>query len=207
MKFTIVVTVFSPYDVFVRLLTGIFRQRYTDWELIVVLDGPVPEDQMEFHPRRYVWAMGNRWESEVMPDKVRFLTLPRAEGCWGNVSRHAAMDEATGHYICWVNHDNTVTPDFLMTHRENIKSKPGCISVVSTDHWKGAKYHGVFPRDTIAFRHIDLLCYAMPLEIAREIGAFGPEDQTIHNADWLTMERAMKLRPVVRSDTVVATHF
>lgn len=212
-------TVFEPYRLLPRAITDVCRQKYLDWELLILQDGEVPgeeavdEFKRESDTTRMTGFMPAHIVSATTPvlgagHRIELISLPRAEGCFGNVGRHKAMEQSQGDYICWVNHDNQISPDFLRAHKENIYRTPGCISLVSIDYWKGSIYHGVFPRaGELIFRHVDMLCYALPLDVAKEVDAFGPDMEDSGAADWITLQRAMEIAPVERSLGIVGTHF
>jgi hypothetical protein len=138
--------------------------------------------------------------------RIEVVDLPRAAGCYGNVGRHAGLQLATGDAVCWFNHDNLITPDYLATHAALQQAQPGAISIVGIDYWRDGVCHGVFPR-RIAAGHLDLLCYSLPVTLARQIDAFGPAMQTIYAADWHTFQAARNHAPVIQSSTIAGVHF
>lgn len=199
-RFSVVMTVFRPFELLPRALNCLFRQQYTDWELLLVVDGPAPEGP--FAPRRCLEQMRRRLPGR----RLQLWHLPRAEGCYGNVGRHHGLRQARGDYICWVNHDNLISPQYLSAHAENIRKRPGCLSVVDVDLWVGDRYHGVYPR-ALARSRIDLLCFAVPVETARRVDAFGGAMKGVYAADWLVFDACRKLLPIEHNRRVVGAHF
>ena len=199
-RFSIVMTVFEPFDLLRRALSCVVQQRHAEWELLLLVDGPMPErrDNPEHLARQLRRHAPN--------NRIEVAALPRAEGCWGNVGRRHGLDLARGEYVCWINHDNLIAPDYLSAHAENIENKPGCLSVVEVDLWKGDRFFGRYPR-RLAASKIDLLCFAVPLQTARDVDAFGEAMQRVYAADWLVFDACRKRLPVVERRGVVGTHF
>jgi hypothetical protein len=53
----------------------------------------------------------------------------------------------------------------------------------------GCFLKGIYPL-ALAYGHFDLLNYALPLELARRLDVFGPDEEHIPHADWLAFERS-----------------
>ena len=199
-SFSIIMTVFEPFDLLPRAITSVCRQEYESWELLLVVDGSAPDGA--FDPRKIVEQM----QSAFPRNRIELWTLPRAAGCYGNVGRNFALQHATGDYVCWVNHDNLISPRYLAAHCENIRKTPGCLSIVDIDLWEQDQYRGLFPQK-IARSRIDLLCFAVPLETARRVNAFGGKSSKIYAADWITFNACRQLLPIEHRHEVVGTHF
>ena len=199
-RFSIIMTVFESWHFLPRALSCVMQQDYPHWELILAVDGPAQPGP--FSPQQLVHQV----RRQTAPRRVEILSLPRAEGCFGNVGRHRALDHATGDYVCWVNHDNLIAPQYLSAHARNVAESPGCLSVVDIDLWKQGRYFGRYPR-RFAVNQIDLLCFAVPLATARAVNAFGGDATTVYAADWLTFDACQKLLPVKHNRQLVGTHF
>jgi hypothetical protein len=132
--------------------------------------------------------------------------LPRAEGSYGNVARNFALAHAAGEYVCWVNHDNLIFPQYLAAHAANIRKTPGCVSVVDVDYWINDRPHGRYPR-RLARSRIDLLNYAVPLAVARQVDAFGGASSRVYAADWIVFDACRRLCPVEHNPVLVGAHF
>jgi glycosyltransferase involved in cell wall biosynthesis len=195
MKFTIVMTMFgSSVDLFMRSLQCVLNQTHRNWELLIIRDGPgttrVEELLQNFRDR-----------------DIKFISLPAAEGCWGNVSRRHGVEIATGDYVCWLGHDNTIYPNYLSDHATNIHYNPRCISLVHIEYWNDLhNYVGVFPNKNIGYAEVDLLNFAMPIDIAKEV-AFLPKDDKKRDADYWTFDAARQLLPLERSRTIAGVHY
>lgn len=88
------------------------RQRYTNWEVIAVSDGPFPP---------FVSGLPSHRFRTISADK---------KGCWGHGGRQQGIDAAAGEYIALANDDNYLTPGFIeqMVHalQENNRKAALC---------------------------------------------------------------------------------
>ncbi len=188
MKFSVIMSTWGTWDLTRHAIASLIPQTHRDWELILVSDG-------DMNPVVDVFLR----VFEHFPDKrVEVVCSPRVDGIWGNRARRLGLDYCQGDYVCWVNHDNIIFPDYLASHARNVEKSPGCLSVVNIECWVRSRYYGVFPFGEPRLTKIDLMNFAMPLSVAREIDAFGPAMEKIHHADWLSYEAASKLIPVER---------
>lgn len=186
MKFSIIMSVWQPWHLVQQSMACVLCQSHRDWELIVVSDGGA-EDVVH----KTADILGRKSKK-----RVEMATAPRREGIWGNHARRMGLDYCQGDYVCWVNHDNIVFPDYLAAHAKLVEDSPGCVSVVRLSLWSKGFYHGVYPRSPLRRSHIDLMNYAMPLEVARKVDAFGPAMEHEYSADWDVFEQASKHCPV-----------
>ncbi len=201
-RFSIVMTVFDTFDFFPRALACVAWQEHTDWELLVMVDGDVPPGCPD--PESIVREFRRR---HPLAQRIEVHRLPRAEGCFGNVARNAALNHASGDYVCWINHDNLVTPGYLTAHMANIRRRPGCVSVVDIWLWAKGRFHGRYPR-ALRRSGIDLLCFAVPLETARAVDAFGGASAKEYAADWTVFAACRDRLPVEHNrGAVVGVHF
>lgn len=200
-RFTVAMTVFRTFEFVPRAVACVLNQELASWELLIVVDGAVPEDEKERFDRLLTSA-----RSGFPRHRIEVFETPRAEGCWGNRARRFALSQARSDYIAWVNHDNLIFPNFLATHAANIARSPGCVSVVDIDYWRDERRQGRFPR-ALARSRIDLLNFAVPVEVAREVDAFGEAMERVYAADWLTYRACAARRPVERVCTVTGVHF
>lgn len=196
MFFSVVVTVYAGDQMFLpRALTGLLNQSFTDFELIVVVDGEEP-----LRPYDPAYVCG-----QTVPARVVYR--PRSNTI-GFRERHHALGLAQGQYVAWLNGDNLVYPNWLRCHHENLAGNPGAISVVNIQYWRGPEYRGMLPT-ALAYAHLDLLNYALPLDLARRADVFGPAVEHVPHADWLAFESCARAAPVVwnRDQPVCACHF
>ncbi len=196
MLFSIVITVHAGDQIFLpRAVTGLVNQTFKDFEVIVVVDG---EDPLRPYDPHLVCG-------KTLPATVVYR--PRSNTI-GFRERHHSLGLARGQYVAWLNVDNLTYPHWLACHRENVTAGPGAISVVNIQYWQRHDYWGVLPR-ALAYGHLDLLNYALPLDLARRVGVFGPDTERIPHADWLAFERCAREAPVVwpRDQPVCACHF
>lgn len=199
-KFSLIMTVFDSFHFLPRALSCVVQQIHTNWELLIVVDGESPTTR--FAPRRLVQQLRRHHTKQ----RIDVWELPCAEGCYGNVGRNFCLQHVTGDYICWINHDNLITPDYLAAHQENIEKTPACLSVVDIHLWEADRYRGRYPR-RMTVSHIDLLCFAVPTQTARKVNAFGGRAERVYAADWLTFNACRKLLPIEHNHRLVGTHF
>lgn len=77
------------------------RQRYENWEVVAVTDGP-----------DHNWAVRGMLLPMNEP-RVRVLEAPEAKGHWGHPWRQAGIDACRGEYIGLSNDDNYYVPGYL----------------------------------------------------------------------------------------------
>jgi glycosyltransferase involved in cell wall biosynthesis len=187
-EFSIVMSAFQPWCPIGHALGCVISQTFEDWELLVVPDGEPDEFTVT-----QVTRLIQKWKY-----RIRLLSSSRREGCWGNPARNTGTHEAEGRYICWVNHDNLIFPDYLKRHMGNFSAmKDGSgISVVPIELSSRGKFLGRYPKQRIKLGGIDLLNFAMPTKFAQEIDAFGEKHAETYEADWLLFQRASQSLPV-----------
>lgn len=91
---SVVVRVKYPSDRLAALLLSLSRQRHTNWEAIVVKDGPSDLPS-------------------ISDPRVRILQTSERKGRWGHPWRQAGIDACRGDYIVLQNDDNYLTPGYL----------------------------------------------------------------------------------------------
>jgi hypothetical protein len=178
-----------------RALTGLLNQTFKDFEVIIVVDGETP--LTPYDPGALC--------RKTLPARVVYR--PRSNTI-GFRERHHSLQLANGEYVAWLNVDNLVYPNWLQNHYENVRDRPGAISVVNIQYWRWHDFWGVMPK-VIAYGHFDLLNYALPLALAKKLNVFGPGVERIDYADWLAFEACAREAPVVwdRDQAVCACHF
>jgi glycosyltransferase involved in cell wall biosynthesis len=196
MYFSVVITVYQNDQIFLpRAMTCLLNQTFKEFEIMVMVDGETPLTRYDPHHICH----------KTLPAQVVYL--PRSNSI-GFRERHHSLQLASGEYIVWLNVDNLVYPNWLQNHYENTRQAPGGISVVNIQYWQRIDYWGVLPR-TLAYGELDLLNYALPLELARRMGVFGQDTENIAHADWLAFERCAREAPVFwpREQSVCACHY
>jgi len=74
-------------------------QRYDNWELVIVTDGP--------HPA------ARKWIEEEKPEKVVLVETPETKSHWGSCWRQLGINAAKGEFINFALDDNYLTPGFI----------------------------------------------------------------------------------------------
>lgn len=101
-KVSIVVRVKYALDRLQLFLLSVARQRWLNWEVVIVTDGPNPEAHSLYE-----------WFIESLPGKAQFVETGEAKGRWGHPHRNAGIAAATGDFICFQNDDNYLTPGYV----------------------------------------------------------------------------------------------
>jgi len=201
MKFSIVMSAYKPWNLTEHAIWSVVLQSYHSWELIVVSDGPTTGD---------VHNIIKQASFEV-PGRIKLHQVSRVEGAHGNMARNAGVYLAQGEYICWVNHDNVLFPDYLLAHYENFEKHPNCVSLVRCEVISRGIYLGLLPKSEMKVGAIDLMNFAMPTSKAREIDAFCEARSHNYAEDYEIFMAAQRTLPIVRNEkrweTPVGIHF
>jgi glycosyltransferase involved in cell wall biosynthesis len=196
MFFTVVINVYESHQMYLpRALTGLMNQTFKSFELIVVVDGEKPLSP--FDPRELC--------RQTVPGEVVYRSRSNTDG---NRERRHALSLARGKYIMWLNSDNLVYPDWLQNHYSNVSQSIGSISVVNIQYWRNDEFRGKLPR-SLACGEMDLLNFALPLDLAKRLDTFGPDVEHLRYADWLAFEKCAKEAKVIwdKAQPVCACHF
>lgn len=231
MRFSIVLTVYGRTNLLSHALYCVQQQTYSDWELVVVFDGPNPAAKL-------VIDMINALKRS---EDIRYLIIERTPGTHGNPARRQGLAAAQGDYVVWMGHDCLIDKDYLSTHIENIQKAPNwcCLSVVGQRYWSPAGWHWMVAssvRQSLLVENepapplfwglalpavnsdlrcsaidarktqIDLLNWAAPRDAAL-LSAFLPEDDPVYEADFCAFDRLRKQLPIVESSKIVCGHF
>jgi len=194
--FSVVITVHEQDQIFLpRAVTCLLNQSFRDFEVIVVVDG---DDRLAPYDPDLICR-------KTLPARVVYRPRSRTIGFR---ERNYSLRLVEGEYVAWLNVDNLVYPNWLQSHHDNLREAPGAVSVVNVQYWQRQDYWGVLPR-TLAYGHLDLLNYAVPVELARRLDLFGPDVETIPHADWIAFERCAREAAVVwhPDQPVCACHF
>ena len=95
---SIIVPVYNAQDSLERCLMSIIRQRYPQWELVLVDDGS-QDDSLEIC-KRY----------SNMDSRIQVI---HTDNCGVSSARNTGMENAQGEYIVFVDSDDMIHPDFL----------------------------------------------------------------------------------------------
>lgn len=153
-------------------LNGLRQQTVGSFEVIVTLKGctqlDLPE-RMLHQPMAFLECLDNDFH--------------------GNPERHRGLQEACGKFVTWLSADNIVYPQWLENHLANFAQAADVTSVVNTDYWLPKEgYKGVLPI-SLTPGGIDLLNFALPIEMARDVDAFGERDRNETCSDWKVFAR------------------
>lgn len=102
------VTIITPtyrqqdYAGFARMLASVRVQTYPHWEHLVASDG-----EWEAMPREEIRTLGD--------PRQRYLVTARHHGGWGAGVRQEVLAQARGEFVCFLDDDNLLFPDYLNT--------------------------------------------------------------------------------------------
>jgi len=104
-KFSIIVPIFNSANTIELCVGSIQSQKEKDWELILADNGSTDNSVDVI---KHLSASDNR---------IKAITVTQ-RGV--SAARNAALDIATGDYVCFIDSDDTVDPDYLSTLSSNI---------------------------------------------------------------------------------------
>jgi glycosyltransferase involved in cell wall biosynthesis len=107
---SVVIASYNQTDYLREAVESVFRQTWTDWELLIADDGSGEPT------RSYLEGLAD--------PRVRIIWLPHT----GNPSsvRNAAIKVARGHYVALLDSDDRWMPDKLAVQLEGLRSTPDC---------------------------------------------------------------------------------
>lgn len=110
--FSIIVPLYkTPIRLFTEMVESVLRQSYSNWELILV--NASPEDA----------ALSMRAQEYAGSDRrVKVVSLDENLGISLNTS--AGIQEASGDFICFFDHDDLLEPDILFEYTKAINNNP-----------------------------------------------------------------------------------
>jgi glycosyltransferase involved in cell wall biosynthesis len=106
---SIIVPTFNRLKYLRRTIESVFQQTFCDWELLIADDGSTAETQT------YLRALHN-------PPGVRVLWLPHTGR--PSVARNAALREARGEYVAFLDSDDVWLPAKLQIQIDSLRSHP-----------------------------------------------------------------------------------
>jgi hypothetical protein len=156
------------------------NQTFKDFELIFMFHSRTKEE----FPTAYV----DQWMAEF---QVPWSLHCRIDDTfWGNTERGLALQLAKGKYITWFSGDNLAYPNWLACHIENFANEKTEVSLVNIDYWRFGKYKGIMPT-ALKYGEVDLMNFALSVNLARKIDAFGPWVKDKCSSDWYVLNRAL----------------
>ena len=120
LKFTVLVPAYETKELFLQdLILSVTEQSYKDYELLIAdaSSSDKVKKECESFMEQY--------------DRIRYVKLEENKGISANTN--AALEYATGDYICLLDHDDTLTPDALYHLRKAIDKAGGPVLVYSDE--------------------------------------------------------------------------
>ena len=109
MKYSFIVPVFNGASYIKMCLTSILNQTYKNFEIIVVDDGSTDNSGIIATE-----ILANTSQKQIITQTNQGLS----------VARNVGMCHVTGDYICFVDADDTITPNYLQTLHHYLQKKP-----------------------------------------------------------------------------------
>lgn len=167
-------------------IESLLRQTFRDFELIVADDGST-DGTAELLKRRYAREMAEK--------RIRLLELPHGGVC---TARNAALAEAAGTWVAYLDSDNVVSPDFLQTFADGIVAHPTRRNFYAAlvRHRSGTVLDEPFSRAVLLkWNYIDIGVYCHHRDLIAEFGGFDPSVPGLEDWD-LLIRHTSKYSPV-----------
>lgn len=100
-KVSIIIPTYKPGDYLLECLSSLFHQTFSDYEIIIVLNGP--RNPYESYVRTQINELG-------LSSKT-FLFYSEKAGV--SCARNFGIDKSRGEYICFIDDDDVVSSDYL----------------------------------------------------------------------------------------------
>jgi glycosyltransferase involved in cell wall biosynthesis len=106
---SVIIPVYNAEKSLVRCLDSIFKQTYTDYEVIIVNDGSMDNSQkvIDEYRRKY-------------PEKIKVYTQTNSGAA---VARNKGMEYASGEYIFFIDNDDYIKEDYIEKYVNEIVKK------------------------------------------------------------------------------------
>mgnify|MGYP001767187590 CR=1 FL=1 len=105
---TIIMPTYNRANVILTAIESIIRQRYANWELLIVDDASTDETEK---------VVGS-----ISDARIRYFRSEENLGAAG--ARNIALEEARGEFICYLASDNQMHPDFLLIMVNELLNRP-----------------------------------------------------------------------------------
>lgn len=183
-KVSIVVRVKYPLDALMGFIFSMQRQRYDNWELVVVTDGPNAE------ALELIRQLG---DARIVP-----VETPERRGRWGHPWRQLGIDKATGDIIGLQNDDNYLTPGFIEQSVLAMQAERADMVMINHLH----NYYGYRPLES-RVGESDLGAWMAKAELVKATPWTG--DDFLSDNDYIKAVAA-KAQTIVNPGTVLFVH-
>lgn len=161
-RVTVVTATYNRLDKLREAIESVRAQSYSNWEQIIVSDGPDPRV--------------DRLVREIGDARVRSFSTSRLP-VMGNYQRNYALRHATGEFVLYLDDDNVIYPHCLESMVSGFDTEQTGF-VISPIHY-GDTIKA--PQPGFAYREIDLLNYMVRRRLVERVGG-----QRVHaSADYL----------------------
>lgn len=197
MKVSIIISTYNRPEKLKKAIESVIAQSYTDWELIVVMDGQ---------------EGGMLPKIDNKDGKILFVSIPH----FGNHSRpkNIGIKASTGDLICFLDDDNQFRPDHIQALVNAFKVNPD-VDVVFGDRWI-IDEQGVLPsrqgttsefNGYILMRRnfIDTSDFMIKREAMFKLGGWNEAEKRM--LDWELMVRAFKAGMKIKRVPLILTDY
>jgi hypothetical protein len=151
---SIVVRVKYPVNRLEAFLLSMERQRYTEWQVVAVTDGPNPAaDATVGRYQRVAGANGS----------IALIQTPERKGRWGHPWRQMGIDATRGEYIGLSNDDNYYVPGYIEQMLNAMAEHQAPIAMCDMVH----SYHGWQSIPANAETSQDVGCWIAKAELVK----------------------------------------
>lgn len=184
--FTVILPTYNRIHAVCVAIESLMAQTYCDFELLVVDDGST-DGTVAYLQRRY--------RVKIKAGQIRVIKIPHGGSC---AARNAALSEARGEWIAYLDSDNIVSSDFLQTFADGIVNHPGAKNFYAAlvGRHSGAILDEPFSL-TVLFRwnYIDMGTYCHHRNLIGEFGGFDSEVTGLEDWD-IILRHSSKYEPI-----------
>jgi hypothetical protein len=157
---SVIVRAQFPVNYIRSFMLSLERQRYENWQAVVVTDGPRPDI---------------REELAHYDGRVKLIETVERKWAWGNAHRQVGLDACEGEYVCMGNDDNQICPGYL-EQLVNVLNDGNDLALCDCIHsYFGYAYQESEPRRC----GVDLSAWMARAELAKSVewpGAYSEAD-------------------------------
>ncbi|MBP8997286.1 MAG: glycosyltransferase family 2 protein [Anaerolineaceae bacterium] len=107
-RVSIIMPTYNRANVILSAIESIIRQRYANWELLIVDDASTDDTEKVVR--------------SISDERIRYFRSEENLGAAG--ARNIALEETRGEFICYLDSDNQMHPDFLLIMVNELLNRP-----------------------------------------------------------------------------------
>ncbi len=157
------------YQSYPQIISSLILQTHTDWELILIHDGPNTTGL----------------KSLINDPRIKYIETPKRAGNWGHSLRAWALENidtlsSDADFVVITNADNYHAPVYIEYMLIGFTNNPSSVATYCSDMVHSYKAWQVIPC-SLKLGYIDCACVMVRKDVAKEIGW---RDVTNHSSDW-----------------------